>query len=129
MCPLRVLFFLFLGFTLSSASLRADNPEPMASSASDPNVHIFFKGYQKTPDGYVFQLYLMDLPPQQQPGPKKMGERIGWKDFVVGNFSVNIFKVSSGNNPPTRVDASTLELIDSKANRKVVLTYHGPAPQ
>jgi len=128
MRPFRVFCFLLLGSLLSSVCLHADTPAPMASSASDPNVHIFFKSYQKTPDGYVFQLYLMDLPPNQQPGPKKIGERIGWKDFVVGAFSLNIFKISSGNNPPTRVDASTLELIDQTAHRKVVLTYHGAVP-
>jgi len=101
----------------------------MTSSSSDPNIRIFFKSYQKTSDGYVFDLYLMDLPPNQQPGPKKMGSPVGLKDFVVGTFSVNIFKTSVGGGPPTQVDASTLELIDPKANRKVVLTYHGAAPQ
>lgn len=125
----RTTCFLFIGFILSCPYLRADNPAPMESSSSDPNIHIFFKSYQKTSDGYVFQLYLMDLPPNQQPGLKKMGARIGLKDFVVGTFSVNIFKTSVGNGPSTQVDASTLELIDPKANRKVVLTYNGATPQ
>jgi hypothetical protein len=127
MTSLRAIGFLFIGSVLSCTSLRAD-PAPMESSSSDPNVHIYFKSYQKTSDGYAFELYLMDLPPNQQPGLKKMGAPIGYKDFVVGTFSVNMFKTTVGDGPPTMVDASTLELIDPKAGRKVVLTYHAPTP-
>jgi len=129
MPTLRAIAFLLFSFIFAFSCVRADAPAPMVSSSSDPNVHIFFSGYQKTPAGYVFSLYLMDLPPNQQPGLKKIGDPVGLKGFVVGAFSLNVFKTTVGDGPPTRVDASTLELIDSKAHRKVVLTYHGPAPQ
>jgi len=56
-----------------------------------------------------------------------MGEKVGYKDFVIGTFNVNMFKTSVGGGPPTLVDASTLEIYDVKAGRKVVLTYHAPA--
>jgi hypothetical protein len=125
MSSLRAICFLLVGFILSGSSLRAD-PAPMVSSSSDPNIRIYFKSYQKTADGYAFDLYLMDLPPNKQPGLKKMGSPIGLQGFVVGTFSVNMFKTQIGDGPPTMVDASTLELIDPKANKKVVLTYHAP---
>jgi hypothetical protein len=117
---LLVISSLFLG--LLCLSIYADEP-----SSSDPDVHIALKGYEKTPTGYVFQLYFLDLPASQQPGLKRIGDPVGYKGFIVGPFSQNMFKTTVGDGPPTVVDASTLELDDPKTHHKVVLTYQAPA--
>jgi hypothetical protein len=106
---------------------RADDDTP---ASSDPSVHIQFRGYQRVAGGYLFQLYMEDLPANQQPSLKKIGDPVGIRNLVVGSFSLNIFKTSLDGGTPTQVDASTLELDDPKTGHKVVLTYRatGQAP-
>jgi hypothetical protein len=126
MQSIRKIGFLFFGVILSCLSARADDPTATQPS-SDPTDHIQLRGYEKVNDAYVFQLYFTDLPANKQPGLKKMGDPSGWKGYIVGPFSVNMFTTTVGDGPPQKVDASTLELIDPKTGHKIVLTYHGQA--
>jgi len=115
-----------LAFLLLSFVARAQTDGTSQPSSSDPSVHLQLKSYEKVNGAYVFQIYIEGLPANQQPKLKKIGEQLGWNNYIIGNFSLNIFKTTVGDAPPTAVDASTLELYNLKTGHKVVLTYHGP---
>jgi hypothetical protein len=124
---LREICLLFSGVILLFGIARADDSTD-SDWSSDPAVHIELRHYEKINGIYAFQLYFTDLPASQQPKLKRMGDLVGLKGYVVGPFSQNMFKTSVGNNPPTEVDASTLELYDPKTSHKVVLTLHNMEP-
>jgi hypothetical protein len=86
--------------------------------------HIEFRGYQQLDGVYYFQLFLRDVPSDQQPRLKKTGDPLGVEGYTVGDFHLNIVNVlepSTGITAPQ--DESTLVLYKPDIDYKVTLTF------
>ena len=86
--------------------------------------HIEFRGYQEIEGVYQFQLYLSDVPSDQQPRLKKKGDPLGFENYTVGDFHLNIVnEKDKATGIVTPVDESTLDLLKTDIDFKVTLVF------
>jgi hypothetical protein len=86
--------------------------------------HIQFRGYQVLDGVTYFQIALKDVPSDQQPRLKKVGDPLGVEDYIVGPFHQNIVtETDPATQLVSQVDESTLELDKPAIGFKIVLTF------
>lgn len=86
--------------------------------------HIKFNGYQQLNGEYVFQIHLDEVPSDRQPGFLHKGDKLGFENYVIGDFHLNIV---SEKDPHTgaveQKDRSTLDLIKPDIGFKITLPF------
>ncbi|MCE0498875.1 MAG: hypothetical protein LV481_13115 [Methylacidiphilales bacterium] len=86
--------------------------------------HIEFRGYQEINGVYQFQLYLRDVPSEQQPRLKKTGDPLGLEGYIVGDFHLNnVQEKDVHTGIVSQVDESTLDLLKPDIDYKITLTF------
>ncbi len=85
---------------------------------------IQFKGYEQVDGVYEFQIYLQDVPSDRQPPLKKTGDPLGFEDYTVGDFHLNIVnEIDPNTHVAEDVDKSTVTLVKPAIGFSVTLPY------
>ena len=87
--------------------------------------HITFNSYSKLNGEYLFQIRLTDLDSSKQPPLKKTGDKLGFLDYVIGEFHLNIVKEKNASTGIVEeIDRSTLDLIKPDIGKTIPLPIH-----
>jgi hypothetical protein len=86
--------------------------------------HIQFRGHEVIDGVQYFQIALKDVPSEQQPRLKKVGDPLGVEDYIVGPYHESIVtETDEKTGLVSPVDESTLELDKPAIDFKIILTY------
>ncbi len=85
---------------------------------------IRFNGYQELNGTHVYQIRLLDVPSDKQPPLKKTGDKLGFEDYIIGEFKSNIVQeIDPSTKASVTRDRSTLELIKPDIDLHIILPF------